>query len=472
MALKPAYRSAIVASAFACAAPRPALPPLPASSPPLEAGFRARAPQPTRDVPYEQPVLTTRRLENGIQETVIARPAQKLPTLAVLFGSLSGANLMDRIVVEAIRREVNASTSVGCWVSRFEGAGGLGVLVDATPDAIPEALEEITKAVTEGLPKDTIEKARLRLMRQRASASRRGQLISTILRRARYGEEHPWGRDAISQVQAMGELDADELVNAVRRRISPDTTHLVYSGPTRVWEAQGLEPLMKWRGEGAARPDLVMIPDPRQRGKLRFHMLWSTPDESSLFVMHVGPGVQSADHAAFTALCHLLGGMLSEAGREFRHEGGATYGVHSSMTSFREASECMWRGTFEDGRVARAVEQHVKQLDRIRRGEIDAQSLAAARGQVRTEMARRFADPRDLTRSVASQRALGLSPEAIVASWAERPDLTDRRLRSVAERTFHPPHLDFVALVGSSSDYYALSARGADIQYKIESADD
>ena len=47
--------------------------------------------------------------------------------------------------------------------------------------------------------------------------------------------------------------------------------------------------------------------------------------------MHVGPGALSSDYPVFTTLCHLLGGMLSEANREFHVASGSSYGVQTTL---------------------------------------------------------------------------------------------------------------------------------------------
>lgn len=270
----------------------------------------------------------------------------------------------------------------------------------------------------------------------------------------------------------MGKLKTQKLVNAVRKRTAPNATHLVYVRPSNIWNKSQLEGLRRWAGRVDRKPEAVPVPAPRRDGALRFHTLGSSRDKSSLYIMHVGPGRLSPDHLAFVTLCHLLGGMLSEAGREFRVEGGATYGIQTSLTYRREASECWWSGTFRPGELVNAVEQHVEQLERVIDGHFDARSLTVARGTVRAATEGLFANPRRLAQWVATLRGLDRDIRTIAQQWDRSSDLSESSLRRVAASAFYPPHFDFVALLGSPQDYYGLSARGTDIRYDIKTTDD
>jgi predicted Zn-dependent peptidase len=472
----PRFRVSVLVLALAvdgCAGARPPLPPAPARELPAAALGEGDAPNVAPDVPFEAPALTSWRTRSGVVVTRIHRPAQRVPTLAVLFGSSSRSDPVDVILVEALRRKVDRNTGVHVRVDRFGGPAGLGILVDAPPDAVADSVEALREAMT-GLPTGNgVEEARLRVMRELADASRGGgQMVQTILRRQRYGDGHPWARDAISTVQGLGELDEDDLVEKVEDRIQPRRTHLVLSGSDASWADVDFGWLDDWRRSPGSEATPVRVPPLEADRKLMFHMLGAPPESGSLFALHTGPGLSSPDQPAFAALCHLLGGMLSEAGREFRHEGGGTYGVHTDLHERLEVSECLWFGNFEAGLLPRAADQHLRQLQRLQAGEIDRRSLVAAKGRVRSEHERRFSNPRALTRWVARQRGLGHDVAEIRSAWDREPDLSDARLRRVARAAFRPKGLDFVALVGSTQDYIGLSARGGILSYKVERADE
>ena len=449
--------------------------PLPVLSPVPEAlediSFRAKVPLPQEEPSFEIPVLQSEVWENGLRFTQIVRPLQRNPVLVLLFASLSSSDLVDRVVIEGFAQRVIDALPSGSIVRTFEAAGGLGLVLDLLPDDLDKGLSILADALTKPVSNKQMSRARKKLMRARSRASR-SELVDTILHRERYGAGHPWGKDAIQQVRALAELKSKELVAATRERLWPGATYLVYSGSLGVWSRQDTRRFRSWSSNTYSKPERVVIPAARRKGDLRFHLFRTTSDRSSLYVMHVGPGVLDSDYGAFSALCLLLGGILSEAGREFRVEGGSSYGVHTSLVGRREATECQWYGTFKPGELARAVEQHMAQLDGLRRGEIDGRSLAVARGRVTSRGLRLFADPAHMAKWVATQRALGRSTTDIVQRWRFVPDLSDEALRRVAESTFHPPHLDFVAVYGALRDYYALSARGADIHYRVDTTDE
>jgi len=458
----------------ACATPRPPLPALPSAAIEAEpAAFRSGAPAVDPDVPFEPPDIVTETADNGLVVTRLRRPAQQMPTVALLFGSMSATDPMDAIVIEAIRREMNGNTPMECWVSSFKDAAGLGLLLDMTPEVADEVAETLSKTLSEPLPKEDVERAKIRIMRKRAKASRYGSgMVRTILRRERYGAEHAWGRDAIAVVEALAALDLDEIVEKARKRVQPDGTHLVFAGPDDVWGEFDVSRLRSWTGSAPDEAPATRVPPLRDEKKLRFHLLGASPDSTSLYAMHVGPGVTHEDYPAFATLCHLLGGMLSEAGREFRHEGGDSYGVHTHLYERREATECHWSGTFAPGKLSRAADQHVDQLERLREGDIDPLGLAAAKGRVLGARRRRFAQPRDLVQWTARQRAFGRSPEEVADLWSQTLEISERRLIRVARSAFDPERIDFVAFYGAAQDYYGLSARGAILRYEVERTDE
>lgn len=208
--------------------------------------------------------------------------------------------------------------------------------------------------------------------------------MTVALRRSRYGEDHPWARDAWGTLEALTDIDPEGFLVQLRRLFPDRRSVLVVVGPEADLPSfERLEHL--FAGVGGERPVPPTLPPmpPRSTGGTEVHAFWYRRGQTLLRALHVGPGPQSPRrHAAFLALAEMMESRHSPMNAIYRERHGATYGTGSRVVQRANVTELFFEASITHRKTARLIDDYRAWLKSLGRGDVDRAELQRAKAQL------------------------------------------------------------------------------------------
>jgi len=442
------------------AAARPAPPPAPDSS------FRAQPPAPGTPVEFRAPVPTQLTLGNGLRVFLIER--HDVPLVAVSLAVRSGAETepagkagLASLALDLLD-EGTPSRDAAAVARAFEDLGaryGTGsdadssrLSVTALSDTLGPVLEVFADvALNPSFRAPDVERVRVERLGQIAQALDDPASVGQhVLSRVIFGEKHPWGYPGEGTVKSVKSISRKDLVAWHKAWFRPANAALFVVGDT---DAATLQPLLESRfgaWKDAAAPKAARYSHPKAGA--RVVTLVDKPDapQSQIWIGEVGVASTAPDIFPVRVMNNILGGTFnSRLNGNLRTEHAYSYGVFSYYDTHREAGPFIAAGGVVSEKTADALGEFMKELARMKSGEVSDAELADAKEGLIRAIPALFASNDQTAGAYSRAWAHGL-PVDYYATYQERvQSVTKDDVANAARQRLHPDDMAIV-VVGPS----------------------
>ncbi|PZR64465.1 MAG: hypothetical protein DLM71_02710 [Chloroflexi bacterium] len=332
--------------------------------------------------PYRFPSFERQRLANGLCVWLVPLPDRDLVSIHLLFDAGAAAETEEQAGVAALTAQLLVTGTRRLDAAAFAEATerlGIDVSSESSWDSARAAFHALPKHLDDGLallaemvrePRmDEAEFQRLKaerladILQSRADP---GRLADEMFLRHAYAAGSPYGRPSGGLPETVGTLAVDDCRGFHAAHCTPALAHLVVSGafdPTAAMAT--VESVFgDWRGQGPGHR-VIVAESARGRGVVLVDRPGSV--QSELRVGHVG--IDRYDDRYFPAMvmAALLGGVFgSRLNLRLREELGFTYGARAGFDPRRSAGPFVANAAVHTEVTARAIEELLAQLDRMR----------------------------------------------------------------------------------------------------------
>ena len=389
----------------ACAAPKPAAQPSarpqaaestaePRGTP--DALFRARPPPPAATAEFHAPVPARHRLGNGLRVFLIER--HEVPLVAVSLTLQSGEDTdppgkagLSSLALDLLD-EGTPSRDAAAIARGFEDLGARYLTaadadssrlsLTSLSDTLGPALEIFADvALHPAFRAADVERVRVERLGQIAQALDDPQSVGQhVLSRVIFGEKHPWGYPAEGTARSVKAIARTDLVAWHQAWFRPANAALFVVGDV---DAATLLPLLekrfgRWQDGRAPKTARHQ----RSRNEPRVVTLVDKPGapQSQIWIGELGVASNAPDIFPARVMNNILGGSFnSRLNGNLRTEHAYSYGVFSFYDAHREAGPFVAAGGVVSEKTADALGEFMKELTRMKSGEVSDAELADAK---------------------------------------------------------------------------------------------
>jgi predicted Zn-dependent peptidase len=344
---------------------------------------------------YQFPRFHRRTLSNGVQ--VVVAPVTKLPLISVNIVIDAGAaeeetgreglaTLTARLLLEG-----TAAIDGAMLTERLERAGAsvdahadwdvTTVSVTALAEHMSTALELVSQIVrAPAFPEREVQRLKderlAELLQLRAEP--RG-LADESFMQALYAPDARYARNELGDEKSVSGLTRHDALAFHARYYTPRRTTLVFAGDITIERAAQLTTELFGDWSTTEQADSAASVDSAQRGKLVRIVAKGDAPQSEIRVGHVGLSRNTPGYFPATVMNAVLGGLFSSRiNMNLREEHGYTYGASSLFDWRRDAGPFMIHTAVKSDVTAAAVQEILKEIERIRETEIEHDELTLA----------------------------------------------------------------------------------------------
>ena len=428
-----------------------------------DAEFRAQPPGPSASTEFHAPAPNVLKLSNGLPVFLVER--HDLPLVAMALAFKSGADTATRAkaglpsMVLDLLDEGTPSKDAAAIARGFEDlAAQYHTQADADASTVSfSALSGTFEPTLELFADVVLHPAFRKPDVERVQKQRLGQIAQTlddpqaigqhVLSRVIFGEKHPWAFPAEGTVDSIKALTATDLAAWHKAHFQPSNAAMFVVGD--VTEAALKAALEKrfagWKNSGAQKPPKNTAP----RSSERVVTLVDKPDapQSQIWIGEVGVSSMAPDVFPVRVMNNILGGSFnSRLNGNLRTEHAYSYGVFSFYDAHREAGPFVAAGGVVADKTAEALGEFMKELTRMKTGEISDAELADAKdGLVRT-IPSLFASNEATSQALARAWSHGL-PADYYSRYQQRVlAVTKEDVAKAARERLHPDNMSIVVV--------------------------
>ena len=470
--------AAMLLAGCASTGPKPAAPEPPkAQAPRAEAAaakpqgtpddsFRAQPPAPGAPVDFQAPIPAQHRLANGLRVFLIER--HDVPLVAVSLAVQSGEDTdpagkaglsslaLDLLDEGTPTRDAaaiaRAFEDLGARYGTAADADSSRLSVTALSDTLDPALEVFADvALRPAFRAADVERVRVERLGQIAQALDDPQSVGQhVLSRVIFGEKHPWGYPAEGTARSVKSIARKDLVAWHKAWFRPSNAALFVVGDT---DAAALLPLLEKRFGGWKDGPAPKSPSAaRAKSGARVVTLVDKPGapQSQIWIGELGVASTAPDIFPVRVMNNILGGSFnSRLNGNLRTEHAYSYGVFSFYDTHREAGPFVAAGGVVSDKTADALGEFMKELGRMKSGEVSDAELADAKESLVRAIPALFASDEQTSGAYARAWAHGL-PLDYYATYQERVrSVTKADVARAARERLHPDDMAIV-VVGPS----------------------
>lgn len=438
--------------------PQPATPPATPDAP-----YRESAPPPSAPVEFHAPVPQQLELKNGLKVFLIERHDVPLVTFALTVrsgedteprGKAGLASLvLDLLDEGTVNRDAAAIArgfeDLAARYSTQADADSSGLRVTALADTLDPVLDLFAEVALHPAFRDAdVERVRVERLGQIAQALDDPQSVGQhVLSRVIFGEKHPWGFPAEGTVKSVKSITRKDLAGWHAAWFRPDNAALFVVGDTR---ADALLPLLEkrfgeWKAATPRQPAKVQVP----KTKARTVYIVDKPGapQSQIWIGEVGVASTAPDVFPVRVMNNILGGSFnSRLNGNLRSEHAYSYGVFSFFDTHREAGPFVAAGGVVSDKTAEALHEFVKELERMKTGEVSQDELADAKDSLVRAIPALFASNEQTAGAYARAWAHGL-PLDYYATYQQRIEAVTRDdVAKAARDRLHPDDMAIVVV--------------------------
>ncbi|MEO8438111.1 MAG: pitrilysin family protein [Chloroflexota bacterium] len=395
----------------------------------------AERPSPGAPRPYEFPVVTARRLPNGLSIMVVDLPGRPLvsATMVVTGGAaeepaeLAGATVLTaRALTEGTERYeaialVEAAERLGASLHAEAGWDALTVGVDVPAARLAPALELAAEVLLHpSFPESEVERLRDErlndLLQVRADPRRRVDeaFVGTI-----YAPESPYHRPSGGTRETVERLGSADLRRVYWGTIDPGRATLVIGGDLGGQDVLALAERLfgDWTAApGVAGADAREIVDTGSSvGRIVRVIHRPGSVQTEIRIGHRGLPRLIEDFHAVSVMSAILGGLFnSRLNMKLREEKGYTYGAGAGFDMRRAAGPFAARVAVNTEVTVPAILDTIAELDRMRAAPVAESELAAARDFLIGVFPLRFETAGAVVGALGSLAVYGLGVEELI----------------------------------------------------------
>jgi zinc protease len=415
----------------------PVQPPAPPPSTP-DAAFRAQPPPPAENLEFHAPVPKQLKLSNGLPVFLVERHEVPLVTISLTVrsgedteppGKAGLASLALSLLEEGTPSRDAVAVARGfedlaAHYSMHSDADASGVQVTALSETLDPVLEIFADvSLHPAFHEADIERIRVERLGQIAQALDDPQSVGQhVLARVIYGEKHPWGFPADGTVKSVKSISRKDLTAWHEAWFRPDNAAIFVAGDT---DEATLMPLLEkrfgaWKAKGARKPVQNKVPKTSKRTVY----IVDKPEapQSQVWVGEVGVSSGAPDVFPVRVMNNILGGSFnSRLNGNLRTEHAYSYGAFSFFDTHREPGPFVAAAGVVSDKTPEAVAEFVKELDRMKTGEVTDDELADAKDGLKRGIPALFASGEQTAAAYARAWAHGL-PADYYARYQQRID--------------------------------------------------
>ena len=362
-----------------------------------DAPFRESAPPPTPPAEFHAPVPKQFKLRNGLPVFLIERREVPLVTVALSVRSGVDTEPQGRAGLASLALELldegtptrdapaiaRGFEDLAARYSTQADADATGLQVTALVETLGPVLDLFSDVALHPVFRDAdVERVRVEQLGQIAQALDDPPSVGQhVLSRVIFGDKHPWGFPAEGTVRSVKAVSRKDLIAWHRAHFRPDNAALFVVGNT---DQAALAPLLEktfgaWKAAKGPKPARHSVPRAGARTTI---YLVDKPDapQSQIWLGEVGVASTAPDIFPVRVMNHILGGSFnSRLNGNLRTEHAYSYGVFSFYDPHREAGPFMASGGVVSDKTAEALTEFMKELQRMKTGEVSQAELSDAK---------------------------------------------------------------------------------------------
>jgi zinc protease len=428
-----------------------------------DAAFRASLPPPGEKHPFKVPAVKRLRLRNGMP--VILAESHKLPMVSVdvilkTGGSANGkdkaglASLVANMLNEGTKKRT--ATQIANEVAQL----GATLSTHATWDATAVSLSVLAENLDRALPiwADVLLDPAFaaddfqRVVDNLVSALSQRKDYPTVVAgqvyaRALWGDAHPYGWPDTGTQESLRRFTPADLRRFYDTFYAPNNAVLVVAGDITEkqlhaqiepllarWKAKKVSPIKLPKAFAPENPRIVLVDKP------------NAPQSS----IRIGlPGIERKNPDYYRALVtnQILGGTFKRLTMNLRETKGWTYGVGSQFDARRATGPWTVGGEFVAAHTADAVEEILKEIEKLRSNEVTDKELAETKDEIIGAFPARFATASQLASQMTALAVYDLPPTELDGFVAKIAAVDKAQVQKMARKYFRPDNL-LIVVVG------------------------
>jgi zinc protease len=403
------------------------------------------------------------KLKNGLPVFLIERHEIPLVTLALSVragadteppGKAGLASLALGLLEEGTPARDAAAIARGfedlaARYSTHADADATGLSVTALADTLDPVVDLFSDvALHPAFREADVERIRVERLGQIAQALDDPQSVGQhVLSRAIFGERHPWGFPAEGTVKSVKSMARRDLAAWHAAYFRPDNAALFAVGDT---DEASLLPLLEkrfgaWKSSARPKPAQRKLP----KGGPRAVYIVDKPGapQSQIWIGEVGVSSTAPDIFPVRVMNNILGGSFnSRLNGNLRSEHAYSYGVFSFYDTHREAGPFVAAGGVVSEKTAEALGEFLKELNRMKSGEVSDAELSDAKEGLMRAIPALFATSEQTAAAYARAWSHGL-PADYYATYQQRVEaVTKDDVAKAARERLHPDRMAIVVV--------------------------
>jgi zinc protease len=424
--------------------------------------WRNDQPKPGEERALKVPVPTSFQLSNGLTVLVNERPGLPVVSAQLVLKTGSGANPADKPgLANFTAAMIDEGTSSRNALQIADEVAQLGgsLTTSSTMDAsqatasslqrnFPQMLDVLADVVRRpNFPAEEVERQRASrlasLVQQRENAN---AVATTVMYAALYGQSHPYGFTELGTEASNKAVNRDDLLKFWSQNFVPNNAALVVSG--RISEAE-LKPLVeKAFGEWQkGTPAQSAIGQPSTTSARLVIVDKPGAPQTQLRVASIGVARNTPDYEALRVMNEALGGLFSSRiNLNLREAHGYTYGASSQFVFRRAAGPFLVATGVRTDVTGESVTEILKELTRIRDGELSPDELSLARDSMVRSLPADFETSNRVTASTSSIFVYDLGLDYYTKLPGRLSAVDAAQAKSVAQKYIQPDKVIVVAV--------------------------
>jgi len=437
-----------------------------------DAPFRASLPAPGEKHAFKVPAVKRLRLKNGLP--VILAESHKLPLVSVdlIVKTGSSANAKDKAGLASLTANMldegtkkRTATQIASEVAQLGATLNCYATWDATAVSLSVLAENLERALPvwadvlldPAFAKDDFERVADNLVSSLAQRKDYPPVVAgQVYARALWGEAHPFGWPDTGTQASIKKLTPADVKRFYETFYVPNNAVLVVAGDITekqlrakiepllaTWKAKMIPTLKLPKTEAPAKPRIVLVDKP------------GAPQSS----IRIGlPGIERKNPDYYRALVtnQILGGGFKRLAMNLRETKGWTYGVGSQFDARRAPGPWTVSGEFVAAHTADAVEEILKEIEKLRAEEVTDKELAETKDEIIGAFPARFATAAQLASQMTALAVYDLPPTELDGFVAKIAAVNKEQVRQMARKYFRPDNLLIVVVGDRASNEAAL----------------
>lgn len=417
---------------------------------------RGRQPALGADTPFRAPEVKAGRLPNGLEVFVVER--RELPKVAVTLAARAGsqgdpAGKEGAAYLAARTMSLGTKTRKALEIETAMADLGSSLSADTQRESarldfevlkrnLAPALEILADVVMNPtFPESEVEREKKRSLDALAQLEKNGPAVAARIRAMlTFGREHPYGRPTRGLPGGVQALTRSDLAAFHRARFLPGGSALILVGDVSFAEAEKLAAKVFGSWGGGAPPEVSIPPaSPAPGGRI---YLVDRQDAAQTVISQALAGLprSAPDYCALTLADGVWGGAASSRlDMNLREDKGYSYGVFSSMQTYRDGALWFAAGGVQTNKTRESVAEFDKEIKAIAGGKpISSEELQFQKSRILRGYAQRFETLSRIGGQVADLWAEALPMSTLQSDYDQTSMVTLEGAREAAAKHARP----------------------------------